>query len=141
MTQFGYEYLEHQRKRFMRPDAHRFIRPDWRRYASPLSEKDHPFAEYELKYSPDQPRVPAGSSGGGQWTGSGDGRAGDNAETAAADAIFDKAKRIGARGYSSDYLKCLDLCYPVLEIPQAPGVDTNQNNFHKCMAACMGKRR
>jgi hypothetical protein len=52
----------------MRPDAHRFIRPDWRRYVRPGFEHEFPFERYERKYSPSQPRVPAGSSEGGQWT-------------------------------------------------------------------------
>ena len=42
-------YLEHQRKDWMRPDAHRFIRPDWRRFARPGFEGEHPFAFYETK--------------------------------------------------------------------------------------------
>ena len=61
-------YLEHQLKRWTRPDAHRFVRPDWRRFVRPEFQADHPFALYERKYSPDQPRVPAGSREGGQWT-------------------------------------------------------------------------
>ena len=72
-------YLEHQRKYWMRPDAHRFIRPDWRRFARPGFEGEHPFAFYETKYRPDQARVPPGSREGGQWTdeeGGGGGRQG-----------------------------------------------------------------
>ena len=61
-------YLEHQLKRWMRPDAHHFVRADWRKFARPGSEDGHPFALYERKYRPDQPRVPAGSREGGQWT-------------------------------------------------------------------------
>ena len=61
-------YLEHQRKRWMRPDAHHFVRPDWRKSVRPGFENDHPFALYENKYRPDQARVPAGSRDGGQWT-------------------------------------------------------------------------
>jgi hypothetical protein len=67
MPQITSVYLEHQLKRWMRPDADRFIRPDWRRYVRPGFEEDHPFACYERKYSPEQPRVPAGSREGGQW--------------------------------------------------------------------------
>ena len=61
-------YLEYQLKRWMRPDAHRFIRPDWRRYVKPGSELAVFYERYERKYSPEQPRVPAGSREGGQWT-------------------------------------------------------------------------
>jgi hypothetical protein len=61
-------YLEHQRKHWMRPDAHLFVRPDWRKFVPPELQAAHPFALYEKKYRPDQARVPAGSREGGQWT-------------------------------------------------------------------------
>ena len=35
MAQINSAYLDAQRERWMRPDAHRFIRPDWRRYVRP----------------------------------------------------------------------------------------------------------
>jgi hypothetical protein len=100
--------IEHQRKRWTRPDAHRFAppgspeaRPPWERVETAsadavLSAEQDAF-EHELlhlrwlvksmrlelalrrfqeKYSPDQPRVPAGNPDGGQWTdGSGEGGA------------------------------------------------------------------
>lgn len=68
MTHTNPEWLEHQLRRWMRPDAHRFVRPDWRRHVRPGFERDHPFALYEQKYRPDQPRVPAGNPDGGEWT-------------------------------------------------------------------------
>lgn len=49
-------YLAHQRKRWMRPNAHLFIRPDWRRFVRPGDRDSHPFALYERKYRPDQLR-------------------------------------------------------------------------------------
>lgn len=61
-------YLEHERKRFTRPDAYRFIRPDWRRYVQPGSELAAYYESIEQKYRPDQARVPAGDPAGGQWT-------------------------------------------------------------------------
>jgi hypothetical protein len=66
--------LTRQLDRWTRPNAHLFVRPDWRRFA-PRADAEHPFARYEQKYRPDQPRVPAGNSDGGQWTadGAGDG--------------------------------------------------------------------
>jgi hypothetical protein len=67
-------YTAHQRKRWMRPNAHLFIRPDWRRFVWPGDRDDHPFAFYERKYRPDQLRVPAGSREGGQWTDDGGGQ-------------------------------------------------------------------
>lgn len=57
-------YLEHERKRFTRLDAHRFLRPDWRRFVVPGSELAAYYESIEQKYRPDQARVPAG----GQWT-------------------------------------------------------------------------
>ena len=74
----------HEAMRGMRPDAHRFIRPDWRRFVRPGCEGEAPFDFYECferKYSPDQPRVPAGNSDGGQWTSEGGG--GSNAKNPA----------------------------------------------------------
>jgi len=65
-------YLTRQCERWTRPDAHLFVRPDWRRFV-PRDAADHPFALYERKYRPDQPRVPAGNSDGGQWTADGGG--------------------------------------------------------------------
>jgi len=62
--------LEHDRKRFMRPDAYRFLRSDWRRFTGGRQDPLHQlFERAEHKYRPDQPRVPQGSPGGGQWTG------------------------------------------------------------------------
>lgn len=63
--------LEHEFKRWMRPDAHRFIRSDWRRFVAPGSELWALYELIEYKYSPDQPRVPRGQSEGGQWTAEG----------------------------------------------------------------------
>lgn len=68
-------YLTRQRERWTRPNAHLFVRPDWRRFV-PRDQDDHPFALYENKYRPDQPRVPAGNPDGGQWTCAGEGGSG-----------------------------------------------------------------
>jgi hypothetical protein len=73
MPRIDAAYVAHQRKRWMRPNAHLFIRPDWRRFVRPGDRDSHPFALYERKYRPDQPRVPAGSSEGGRWTDGEDG--------------------------------------------------------------------
>lgn len=72
-------YLTRQRERWTRPNAHLFVRPDWRR-SVPRDQDDHPFALYENKYRPDQPRVPAGSQEGGQWTNGGSEDGSDGAE-------------------------------------------------------------
>jgi hypothetical protein len=53
-------WVEHQQRRWMRPDASRWLRPDCERQQRPQL--------YEHKYSPAQPRVPAGNPDGGQWT-------------------------------------------------------------------------
>ena len=60
--------IAHERKRWLRHDAHRFLRHDWRRYVNPGSELWVLYESIERKYSPDQPRVPAGVREGGQWT-------------------------------------------------------------------------
>lgn len=65
-------YLTRQRERWTLPNAHLFVRPDWRRFV-PRDQDHHPFALYEGKYRPDQLRVPAGDSDGGQWTAEGGG--------------------------------------------------------------------
>jgi hypothetical protein len=73
-------YAAHQRARFMRPDAARYVRPDaarWlkpdaARYLRPGTDPTDVFPALDRKYSPSQPRVPAGNPDGGQWT-SGDG--------------------------------------------------------------------
>lgn len=69
-------YLTRQLDRWTRPNAHLFVRPDWRRFA-PRADAEHPFARYEQKYRPDQPRVPAGSREGGQWASGGEGGGGE----------------------------------------------------------------
>jgi hypothetical protein len=53
MRQLANVWLERQRSRFTRHDAHRWLRHDAHRYKA---------------YNPNQPRVPAGSPEGGQWT-------------------------------------------------------------------------
>ena len=68
MNQIKSEWLEHQLKCWIRPDAHRFVRADWRRYLRPGFAREHSFALYERKYDPNQPRVLAGTPAVGQWT-------------------------------------------------------------------------
>jgi hypothetical protein len=97
-------WVEHQRRRFMRPDAERWMRPDAARF-NPLYERkgrgsrrkvvsareleelhdgflelkrlvaglkfDLAYRAFQRKYRADQPRIPAGSREGGQWTGEG----------------------------------------------------------------------
>ncbi len=88
MTQIKDAWLERRRRRWMRPNAHLYIRRDTWRFMPPGSPRyvgrdvvkyfwpdpegdrapdDRPRA-YQHKYAPDQPRVPAGNSDGGQWT-------------------------------------------------------------------------
>lgn len=69
MVQIKQAAIEHELKRFMRPDAHKFIHSNWRRFATPGSALGSLYGRYERKFSPDQPRMPAGSAEGGQWTG------------------------------------------------------------------------
>ncbi len=39
----------------------------------------------------------------------------------------------------TQYQRCLERCYPLLERWQSPGSDRNTWDFHKCMNACMGR--
>lgn len=60
MTQNHSARLARAQRRWLRNDAHRWLRPDHARFDKP--------GEIERKYNPNQPRVPAGNSDGGQWT-------------------------------------------------------------------------
>jgi hypothetical protein len=68
-------YTRAQQARWMRPDAHRWIRPDAARFLTPGTDPLSVYPALEHKYSPNQPRVPAGNPDGGQWT-DGDGSSG-----------------------------------------------------------------
>jgi hypothetical protein len=61
-------WLRHQQSRWLRPDAARWVRPDAARFLQPGVDVVKAFPALARKYNPDQPRVPAGSSDGGQWT-------------------------------------------------------------------------
>jgi len=66
-------YARAQQTRSMRPDAHRWIRPDAARFLKPGTDVESVYPALERKYSPNQPRVPAGNPDGGQWTSGGGG--------------------------------------------------------------------
>ena len=93
MRENAHLYIRHDAHRFMRPDAPGWSHPDEKlrnlyfRFATrkalglpPLTEADagwqiilKSFARYQeacrkAGFNPDQPRVPAGNPGGGQWT-------------------------------------------------------------------------
>jgi hypothetical protein len=53
-------HARHQQKRWMRPDAHRWVRSDVARFLVPGAAASV-YSDTERKYSPNQPRVPAGS--------------------------------------------------------------------------------
>lgn len=66
-------WLRHQQSRWLRPDAARWIRPDAARFLPPGADVAKAFPTLAWKYNPNQPRVPAGNSDGGQWTDGGAG--------------------------------------------------------------------
>lgn len=82
MTRFSDAWLEGPRGRWLRPDACRRVRVDadqrfehddatvreWRRAADEVLIKGRRFLALYRRYDPNQPRVPAGSPEGGQWT-------------------------------------------------------------------------
>ena len=89
------------------------------------------------KYDPNQPRVPSGQPGGGQWT---DGSSGTReSKRVRPESIIARAKRLALKDRPDAYQSCLDLCYRYLNVPQPPWSDRNENDFHKCMNACLGR--
>src|SRR5262245_51638018 len=75
MSRIHPAFVEYQRRRFMRPDARRWVRADAARYQDKklsccplLFDKKAYDVPWNYKFNPGQPRVPAGSSDGGQWT-------------------------------------------------------------------------
>ncbi len=73
----------------------------------------------DLKYRPDQPRVPAGSSDGGQWTDEGGGFGGDDGRIisdATPDDIFPPGSRV-AQGRTGSY----QVRYPGVQAAMTPG--------------------
>jgi hypothetical protein len=52
----------------MRHPQHEYLRWRWSRAAERFERALFQFHRLALKYSPDQPRVPGGQSGAGQWT-------------------------------------------------------------------------
>ncbi|MBX9710079.1 MAG: hypothetical protein K2X60_03520 [Xanthobacteraceae bacterium] len=62
-------FLRHQQERWLRPDAYRWVRSDAVRYLKPGSDLTSALPALDRKYSPSQPRVPAGSGReSGRWT-------------------------------------------------------------------------
>jgi hypothetical protein len=68
MTRLASAFLRHQQQRWLRPDAARWVRPDAAKFLRPGTTVSAIYPVLERKYSEDQPRVPAGEPGGGQWT-------------------------------------------------------------------------
>jgi hypothetical protein len=85
----------------------------------------------ELRFNPnwqDQPRVPRGNTGGGQWTDGG---------AQGVTQITAMVRRLGGRKLS--YNACVNLCLPLLDRKQGPGSDINYWDFQKCMNICLGR--
>ena len=66
-------WLRHQQSQWLRPDATRWVRPDAARFLPPGADVAEAFPMLARKYNPNQPRVPAGNSDGGQWADGGAG--------------------------------------------------------------------
>src|SRR5262245_26639619 len=82
-----------------------------------------------------QPRVPTGSSEGGEWT---RGEVGSR-ETSGVREILDKAKKLAAS--RAEIGRCVDLCLPLLNRFQPPGSNRNEFDFRRCLNACLGLNR
>jgi hypothetical protein len=104
------------------------------------------------KYDPNQPRVPAGSSDGGRWTGNGgieNSREDNSGESDAnernvtesvpsVESILRLAPQLAATRASMN--RCIDLCYRLLERFQPRGtININKWDFVRCLNACLGK--
>lgn len=89
---------------------------------------------YQRKLDQNQPRVPAGSREGGQWSSSGAGAEGFDVRN-----ILEKAKRLLAT--HAEMGRCVDLCLPLLNRFQAPGSNRNEFDFRKFLNACLGLNR
>jgi len=86
------------------------------------------------KFDPNQPRVPAGNSDGGQWTSDG-GSASLDALGISAD-FWNQCTALAASGASMD--ECVNQCLHLLIRPQPPGSDRNEFDFRKCLNRCLG---
>ncbi|MBS4002645.1 MAG: hypothetical protein KGZ91_04670 [Afipia sp.] len=76
-------YARHQQQRWLRPDAYRWVRSDVARFLAP-SAAASVYCGVERKYSPNQPRVPAGNGReSGRWTDGSGGGPGSGANPAA----------------------------------------------------------
>jgi hypothetical protein len=93
----------------------------------------------ELRFDPNQPRIPAGQPDGGQWTTGSVHDGGDTVDIRPEDIIASTKEIILAAGKLS-YQRCLDLCYPLLERLISPRwSDINSTDFTKCMNACLAR--
>jgi len=101
-------------------------------------------------YDPDEPRVPAGQPGGGQWTSeSGSANLGDGAEDEHIE-IRDQPtvpqtdpgpQRSGSRVSANDpakWAECFEECHLILDRPKPyRSSDVNQFDFYNCMNECL----
>jgi hypothetical protein len=118
--------------------------------------------ESAAKYAPDQPRVPAGQTGGGRFA-SGDGGGGTTtavdyappaADTHVADSTqgFSESSDIGSLSEGTGQApagnivvadqksECIEECYTLLERAKIdPGSNLNEFDFHKCVNDCMNR--
>jgi hypothetical protein len=93
-------------------------------------------AQHEAKYDPDQPRVLAGSSGGGQWT---SGAGTPRGSFGISSRFWDECAKLAAGGATMS--QCVDQCLHLLLRPQAPGSDLNEFAFRRCLNRCLGVGR
>jgi hypothetical protein len=139
MTNHAGAFEAAQGARWLRPDAYRWIRPDAAGFLKPGTDPREVYPALARKYSPDQPRVPAGNPDGGQWTDGG----GIAVDTGQPDSdglvkgILARASRLRLAASPADYRECVKLCYPLLERFASPGSDKNYWDFQKCLNACL----
>lgn len=102
------------------------VRPDYYALRFGLAG---PQGDYIHKYDPNQPR-----DDHGRWSDVGGGQG--NGESIV-QGILARAKQLAAR--STPMSRCIDICSPILERFQLPGIDRNETDFRKCLNACLGR--
>jgi hypothetical protein len=102
----------------------------------------NPGQQVGVKYD-GQPRTELGRFDFGKKPESGSQPADEDEEESASatpEEIVATAKRENLAARPDKYMKCLELCYPLLERRKPPGSDINTFDFHKCMAACLARK-
>lgn len=87
------------------------------------------------KYAPDQPRIPAGNAGGGQWAGD------ESFETASAREPLGLDRTAGLRGCTKERREAREFCASLLRLPNpARGLTGGYDNVEDCSRGFVSER-